>query len=55
MRNLVTASCVAMKDMSLMIVHAGWTVVVHIVNAPAIKRMNVDTRIKIKDQNGGEN
>jgi len=45
----------AAKDMPPMIVHVGWTVVVHIVNAPAIKRTNVGTRIKIRDQNGGEN
>jgi len=43
------------KEMPLMIVRIGRTVVVHIVNALAIKRMNVGTRIKIRDQNGGEN
>src|SRR6267142_289283 len=54
-RNLAAASCVAAKDMPPMIVCVGRTGVVHIVNAPAIKRTNVGTRIKIRDQNGGEN
>jgi len=55
MTNFVAANCVAMKDMSPMIVCARRTLVVHIVNAPVIKRTNVGTRIKIRDQNGEEN